>query len=96
MSDSLKFDEIGRIMAEHLKMLDEERGAVNETKSQREQAAKAEMEAEQRYAEKIQQVRDEGYVTDALLEKCGHKVGKRRGRPTKVAANSVAAPVATT
>ncbi|MBM4574895.1 hypothetical protein GS896_25320 [Rhodococcus hoagii] len=88
MSENPEFAEIGRIMGERLKMLEEERGAVNDAATRREKAVAEEAEAQQRYAEKVQEVRDEGYVTDALLEKYGHKVAKRRGRPTKTSASA--------
>lgn len=86
MSDTIDIGEIGRIMGEHLQALDQERAAVAEAAARREEAVAAEAAAQKRYAEKVEEVRAEGFVTDVLLEKSGHPIGKRRGRPAKSAA----------
>jgi hypothetical protein len=90
MSDSIDIGEIGRIMGERLQALEQERAAVAEATARREEAAIAETAAQKRYAEKVEEVRAEGFVTDVLLEKSGHPIGKRRGRPAKTAVAAAA------
>ncbi|WP_301850656.1 hypothetical protein [Rhodococcus pyridinivorans] len=86
MSNDINIQEIGRIMGEQLQELDSAREAVQAAAARREEAAAEEAAAAERYRAKVQEVRSGGFVTDALLEKSGHSVGKRRGRPAKSAA----------
>lgn len=92
MSETIDIGEIGRLMGERLEELENERAAVTDAAARREAAVVAEAAAQQRYAAKVEEVRAEGLVTDVLLQRSGHPVGKRRGRPTKAAA--AAAPLA--
>lgn len=85
MSDTIDISEIGRIMSEQLQTLENERTAVTQAAARREEAAAAEAAAKKRYTDKVDEVRAQGFVTDILLEKSGHPVGKRRGRPARSA-----------
>lgn len=92
MSETIDIDGIGRLMGERLQALADERAAVAQATAHREEAVAAEDAARQRYVEKVEEVRAEGYVADVLLEKSGHPIGKRRGRPANKTAGGAAAP----
>lgn len=95
MSEKLSFEEIGARIGQALENLDDHRAAVTEAEGEVTKAQEAVTATEKLYAEQLEAVRAEGYVSDNLLAEYGHATTKGRGRPKKSSGASAAAPAAT-